>query len=531
MRVLIAWTFCMFLAESPLTTAADDSLNLSVQLSAHCLDCHNSETTEGELDLTNLTAGSGVTPQNAPVLENMLKRVMAAEMPPADFGSLPGSDQDVLIRSLNKELDHLAERFRDDPGQIAMARLTPYEYRNVIRDLSGGIVSSGGRWMPNEGGAGEGFANVGEAQVMTPQQYEKYLDAAKDTLRHLRVYPCSEFNMVWTAYPRSPVLRSESARKELTDEVIAWFVAQQQKWGEEHRDELERQLGFVHAAYLEAAWHYHHRDNPQAEITSFATVIGAEANAPEIALAPVALKKWWRILNSDDPKSPHAAWATAWRALANEQDLSDAELRKRCLSIVTGDDVVVEAEDFAPLYEISFHEAKEEVLAAAEQQGRWPFRIDIGDAQELFLTVTDAGDGNRGEYAVWSKGRFVFRDGTSQPWQDVIKLLGANSGKAYPFGVDGEGANVLAADALGVRPPGALKFVVPQGANVFEVDLTLDSNRTKQVSIQALVLKQKPKSQSYIPGRYVFGGKKTTCHSTGATEERAGASAPQAEFG
>ena len=61
---------------------------------------------------------------------------------------------------------------------------------------------------------------------------------------------------------------------------------------------------------------------------------------------------------------------------------------------------------------------------------------------------------------------------------------------------------------MGAKPPGALKFTVPNDAIVFEVDLTLDENRTKRASIQALVLKEKPKSQSYVPGRYVFGGKK-----------------------
>lgn len=122
--------------------------------------------------------------------------------------------------------------------------------------------------------------------------------------------------------------------------------------------------------------------------------------------------------------------------------------------------------------------------------------------------MTDAGDGGRGEYAVWRQGRFVFRDGSSKPWQKTVTIVGANSGREYPWGFDGEGSKTLGEDAVGAKPPGALKFAVPEDAIVFEVDLALDENRTETASIQALVLKQKPKSQSYVPGRFVFGGKK-----------------------
>lgn len=208
-------------------------------------------------------------------------------------------------------------------------------------------------------------------------------------------------------------------------------------------------------------------------------------------------------------KDLRRSWAATWRTLAQQGDLSAAEVRDRCIAIVSGNEnVIVETEDYAPPYEISFHEAREEVLEAAEKHGHWPFRIEIGDARELFLIVTDAGDGNRGEYAIWRRGRFVFRDGSSTPWQNAVMILGAMSGKEYPFGFDSEKSKVLGEDAVGVKPPGALKFTVPENAIVFEVDLTLDENRTKLASIQALVLKQKPKSSSYIPRRFVFGGKK-----------------------
>lgn len=519
------------------------------QLSSHCSDCHNSETADGEFDLGVLRSDDQTDESRARLLNGIRQRVADGEMPPEDAEPLESANRRAILASLTSELDLLATKLLDDPGHVAMARLTPYEYRNVIRDLSDGIVTDAGRLLPNEGGAGEGFSNVGAAQVMTLAQYEKYMNAAKHALRHLRVYPTSvaghseptlarmqqgaqppAVDLDWTSFPRPSVDSASTARQEVVDEIIGWYIGQQQKWGEEHRNNLEQTLGFVHAAYLEAAWNYRHRKKAEDKLDAFAFVKSVaglnESGRPSkqsaferppadsesadrtVRLAPAALKKWWNILNSDDSQSPHAAWAGEWRKLAMESDLTQAEVRRRCAAIVAGSTVEIETEDYAPPYEISFHEAKEEVLEAAEQEGRWPFRIEIGDARELFLVVTDAGDGRNGEYAVWRRGRFIYRDGTSKPWQDAVTILGANSGREYPFGYDGEKSKVFGKDAIGAKPPGALKFAVPKDAIVFEVDLTLDENRTRLASIQALVLKQKPKSQSYIRGRFVFGGKK-----------------------
>lgn len=500
----------LLLAISPAAAANDSLMSL---IEAHCIDCHSDSTTEGELDLSRSLVGTVSPEARARTLDRIIVRVSASEMPPEDSQAFGAEGRKRFLRHAEAELNRLAEQFRGDPGDVAMARLTPYEYRNVIRDLSRGVVTDGGRLLPNEGGAGEGFANVGAAQVMTLPQYEKYIDAAKDALRHLRTYPVTDsegqVDRVWKPFPRAEVDASSVARKEIVDEVISWHVAQQQKWGAEHREHLQQELGFVHAAYLEAAWHFSQRESRHADVSDYASIASHDSQAARIRLAPAAMAKWWGILNSDDAKSPHAAWAAKWRELAEQTELSPAEVRERCVAIVAGNDnIIVETEGYAPEYEISFHEAKEEVLEAAEKEGYWPFRIEIGDAQELFLIVTDAGDGNRGEYAVWRRGRFVFRDGSSKPWQDVVTVLGARSGNAYPFGFDGEGSKVFSEDAVGAKPPGALKFAVPESAIVFEVDLTLDENRTQSASIQALVLKKKPKSSSYIPGRFVFGGKK-----------------------
>jgi hypothetical protein len=105
----------------------------------------------------------------------------------------------MLLDWLRAEFEVISEAQRGDPGLVVIPRLSKHEYRNVLRDLSGGVVTRAGEYLPGEGGAGEGFSNVGEAQGMTPAVFEKYLEAAKGSLRHLRV--SAHAGLVWNAVP------------------------------------------------------------------------------------------------------------------------------------------------------------------------------------------------------------------------------------------------------------------------------------------------------------------------------------------
>ena len=462
-----------------------------------CFKCHDATQSEADLDLEAFVSKK---PDAASVmtLEDIMLRIEEGDMPPKKARKQPtNSERAEMIAWARGQLDAMAEATMDDPGVVTMPRLTRHEYRNVIRDLSGGIVLKAGDLLPNEGGAGEGFSNVGEAQGMSMAQFEKYLEAAKGALRHLRASPHA--GLVWSAVPHEPVEDAKAQIKEACDDIIAWHVAQQQKWGRDHREELQQRLGFNDAAYLEAAW-------LRRQGRDFVLKDQAGATVP---LAPVVLEKWQAILSAKAPQEPFVAWAKAWQAL--KPDTKD--IHQRCLEIVAGKVAKTPSglppEGYAPPYEISFHEAITEVVGAATERGVWPFRIAIGDAKELFFVVTDAGDGSRGESATWRKGRFQFADGTAKPWQDVTQVFGANSGKAFPFGKHAEDGRTLPPDSIGVKPPGALKIAVPPGATLFELELALDPQSIGKSSVQAIVLREKPKSQSYIPGRMVFGGKKS----------------------
>ena len=264
----------------------------------YCFKCHDATQAEGDLDLEGfVTKTSDIA--SVATLEDIMVRIAEGDMPPKKSRKQPDASQkEEIIAWAQGQLDAMAEASMDDPGLVVMPRLTRHEYHNVIRDLSGGIVLKGGEYLPNEGGAGEGFSNVGEAQGMGMAQFEKYLEAAKGALKHLRVSPHD--GLVWSAVPHEPVDEPKQAIKEATDDILAWYLAQQQKWGAEHHWTGPGYYGWQHAPYLEAA----KRDTD--------TLV---CSGVSVSLSPVALAKWSRILNDTDPKSPFADWAKAWRAI------------------------------------------------------------------------------------------------------------------------------------------------------------------------------------------------------------------------
>ena len=149
----IALAICLLVSFAQVAQGDTPLMSL---IETHCLDCHNADTTAGELDLEVSLFGSASAEARARTLDRIVARVSAREMPPEDSQTLDDESRGRLLRGSQEALDRLAQQLRDDPGVVAMPRLTPYEYRNVIRDLSGGVVTDAGRLLPNEGGAGEG---------------------------------------------------------------------------------------------------------------------------------------------------------------------------------------------------------------------------------------------------------------------------------------------------------------------------------------------------------------------------------------
>ena len=167
-------------APSPAPAAAPGRL-LQATLERYCLACHDDRTRTAGLTLAGVNADDADdAAAHAPVLEKVLRKLRAGEMPPA---GRPAPDPGVraeIVAWLETALDRAAAG-RPDPGSPAIHRLNRAEYRNAVRDLLG-LDLDHARDLPADD-SGYGFDNVGDVLTVSPLHVEKYVAAARRVSR------------------------------------------------------------------------------------------------------------------------------------------------------------------------------------------------------------------------------------------------------------------------------------------------------------------------------------------------------------
>ena len=157
-------------------------------LHSSCLQCHNGQTTEGDLDLS-------VDNDLASVVKNfrrwsvVLERLRASDMPPEDADHHPTDAQRAaVIDWIEQVKDTEAERTSGDPGIVLARRLNSSEYNYTIRDLTGVDIQPAASF-PVDPANEAGFDNSGESLAMSPALLKKYLEAARKVSEHLALTP------------------------------------------------------------------------------------------------------------------------------------------------------------------------------------------------------------------------------------------------------------------------------------------------------------------------------------------------------
>lgn len=170
----------------------------SAMLQQYCSVCHNDslKTAGVSLEGLDLTSVSG----KADVLEKVLRKVKAGQMPPA---GMPRPEPAVLASFaawLEKSLDNEAAT-HPDPGRPAIHRLNRAEYSNAIRDIFD-LDLSFGSLLPVDD-SGYGFDNIGAVLSVSPALLDRYLSVARKVARQavgdLTLKPSEE-----TFEPRRP---------------------------------------------------------------------------------------------------------------------------------------------------------------------------------------------------------------------------------------------------------------------------------------------------------------------------------------
>ena len=138
---------------------------------AYCLDCHDTDTQKGKVDLETLSFNV-TSIEQAELWQKVLDAMNAGEMPPEKKPQPKNAEKADFLEDLAQTMALARKKLSDSGGQITMRRLNRREYQNTIESLTG--VSLNVDSLPPDGGSGT-FDTVGASQFISSDQFEQYL--------------------------------------------------------------------------------------------------------------------------------------------------------------------------------------------------------------------------------------------------------------------------------------------------------------------------------------------------------------------
>lgn len=405
--IRLAWRFdpstygllCTFLALSMgfvlscFADPADFERDIRPTLKQYCLDCHSTEKHKGDLDLERFKSQPEIL-KHPKVWERVIEQLSLGEMPPKAKPQPTPAERERLIVWVNTALDQAAKANAGDPGPVVLRRLSNAEYTYTLRDLTGVASLDPAREFPVDSASGEGFMNVGNSLVMSPALFSKYLDAAKDIAAHAVLLPdgigfsASTSPRDWTE-ERLAAIRAFYARFTEPGSGSA-IVLQGVKLDSPDRGVLPLKK------YLAATLSEHVR------LTSWRKSLTQVAR--EQGLNEKYLTLLWNALNNREPSllldQVRAQWRTAKPgdvdALVQTVSQWQQSLWHFALigHIGKRDGPKAWQEPVTPL--VNQRELRLPLLAKKDR-----------DDLTVYLAVSDAGDGNQNDFAVWENPRLV----------------------------------------------------------------------------------------------------------------------------
>ena len=202
--ILTLW-LCAFVRASPPEASLPDEHRAFFK--AHCLDCHDSETREGKVDLETLSFRI-TTIEQAELWQKVLGALNSGEMPPKDSEQPGNTEKAVFLDDLARTMVTARQALSDSGGKITMRRLNRREYRNTIQQLTGVNVDVGS--LPTDGGSGT-FDTVGSSQFISSDQFEQYLRLGRQAIDEAFERQATEMqpSRVFRVEPENSVKRQE----------------------------------------------------------------------------------------------------------------------------------------------------------------------------------------------------------------------------------------------------------------------------------------------------------------------------------
>ena len=127
-------------------------------IARYCFDCHDSDTTKGQVDLEDLSFDLGSDVQLAERWQEILNAINAGDMPPPKKQQMSAEEKTEFLADLSEKLVIARKIHADTGGVIKMRRLNQREYANTIEALVGVRPNVDG--LPNDR-AGSSFDTAG----------------------------------------------------------------------------------------------------------------------------------------------------------------------------------------------------------------------------------------------------------------------------------------------------------------------------------------------------------------------------------
>ena len=150
------WLFLAgFLAASGVAQAVEPEVRFPKKhfafFEAYCLDCHDTDTQKGKVDLEPFSFNV-TSIQQAELWQKVLDAMNAGEMPPKKKPQPKNAEKADFLEDLAQTMVLARKKLSDSGGQITMRRLNRREYQNTIESQTG--VSLNVDSLPPDGGSG-----------------------------------------------------------------------------------------------------------------------------------------------------------------------------------------------------------------------------------------------------------------------------------------------------------------------------------------------------------------------------------------
>lgn len=479
---------------APLFAAAPLDPAVSAAFAKYCYECHGRDSDHGELAIQEILEEPARYELNHSSLQNILEQIEEGIMPPRKAKARPDEAAvEELARGVRDILRSMAEKQQDDPGLVVMPRLNRDDYERVARDLAGRKFERAPSWpLPAEGGAGEGFSNVGQAQGMNDALLEKYLVSAKDFLSHLRADPHAGF--VWSEKPLMAVDSPADLRREAVADWVVFHQSELDGATERILREAREKLGYGHGAYWELAWAHRHR----AAFGKANSTIEDLIKTYPVRLSPASARLWFEFLEGEKDGGAHMNEVRArWRRLPPP---GRQTLEQRRAEIAAIDAWFHERARTDARYRAEARPDRNERRNNQQRNnptaGELKLRGDVARFREIWLVVSSADDTSKGERLRIVAGKLFDSGKRETAWHAAGIQMTDARGQSVP---------VTAAGPL-LAAPGYWKITVPAGFTLLALEAQF-ADGPSDPTVQMAFMDREPTAaeMNFLAGKPVIG--------------------------